>query len=219
LAKINYVTCIGLNLLFMIDDRNLFVLIKQGDKKSFETLFRAYYAPLCQFSHKYLKDPDDCEEVVQGFFLKLWDKKEELDINQSIKNYLFSSVRNRCLNFIKHEKIKQEYQAEIMKKPEGQIDPTNFIMEVNLIERIDQCISDLPERRREIFILSREQGLKYREIADQLGISIKTVETQMGQALKELREKLKDYQQTLITFFWLQNPRCYQGNYKNNCLN
>jgi len=203
----------------MIDDRNLFVQIKRGDKKSFEILFRAYYAPLCQFSRKYIKDADDCEEIVQSFFLKLWDKKDELDINQSVKNYLFSSVRNRCLNFIKHEKIKQEYQSEIMKNPDGQIDPTSFIMEVNLVERIDQCIADLPERRREIFMLSREQGLKYREIADQLGISIKTVETQMGQALKELREKLKDYQRLLISFLWVQKSNAYQGNHTNNCLN
>jgi RNA polymerase sigma-70 factor, ECF subfamily len=201
----------------MIDDRNLFLMIKQSDKKSFEILFRTYYAPLCQFSHKYVKDKDDCEEIVQGFFLKLWDKREELEINQSVRNYLFSSIRNRCLNHIKHDKIKLEYQSEILKNPEGQIDTTNFIMEVNLIEKIDQCISALPDRRREIFVLSREHGLKYREIADQLGISIKTVETQMGQALKELREKLKDYQRLLISFLWIQKVKLNQGNWTKEC--
>jgi len=202
----------------MTDDRNLFLLIKKGDQKSFETLFRTYYALLCQFSRKYVKDKDDCEEIVQGFFLKLWDKREALDINESVKNYLFSSIRNRCLNYIKHEKIKLDYQSDMMKNPDAQIDTTNFIMEVNLIERIDQCISDLPDRRREIFVLSREHGLKYREIADQLGISIKTVETQMGQALKELREKLKDYQRLLISFFWVQKTNVYKGNWANECL-
>jgi RNA polymerase sigma-70 factor, ECF subfamily len=189
----------------MTDDLNLFLKIKHSDKKSFETLFKTYYAPLCQFSRKYVKDKDDCEEIVQGFFLKMWDKREELDINQSVKNYLFSSIRNRCLNYIKHEKIKMEYQSDMMKNPDGQIDTTNFIMEVDLIDRIDQSIAALPARRREIFVLSREHGLKYREIADQLGISIKTVETQMGQALKELRDKLKDYQRLLISFLWIQN--------------
>mgnify|MGYP001767654812 CR=1 FL=1 len=201
----------------MTDDRNLFLLIKQSDKKSFETLFRAYYAPLCQFSHKYVYDKDDCEEIVQGFFLKLWDKREELDINLSVKNYLFSSIRNRCLNHIKHEKIKLEYQSEILKNPEGQIDTTNFIMEVDLIDRIDQSIAALPARRREIFILSREHGLKYREIADRLGISIKTVETQMGQALKELRENLKEYQRLLISFLLIQKNKLYQGKCTNDC--
>jgi RNA polymerase sigma-70 factor (ECF subfamily) len=186
----------------MTDDRNLFILIKQSDKKSFELLFRTYYAPLCQFSRKYVKDKDDCEEIVQGFFLKIWDKREELEITSSVKNYLFSSIRNRCLNYIKHEKIKLEYHSEMLKNPDGQIDTTNFIMEVDLIDRIDQSIAALPARRREIFVMSREHGLKYREIADQLGISIKTVETQMGQALKELRENLKEYKRLLISFFW-----------------
>jgi RNA polymerase sigma-70 factor (ECF subfamily) len=202
----------------MIDDRDLFILIKQGDKKSFETLFRKYYAPLCHFSRKYVKDKDDCEEIVQGFFMKIWDKRGDLDITTSVKNYLLSSIRNRCLNYIKHEKIKLGYQAEVMKNPNGQIDTTNFIMEVDLIERIDQSIASLPARRREIFVMSREQGLKYREIADQLGISIKTVETQMGQALKELRENLKEYKRLLISFLWVQNSQSSQGNPTKECL-
>jgi RNA polymerase sigma-70 factor (ECF subfamily) len=202
----------------MTDDRNLFILIKQNDQKSFEVLFRTYYAPLCQFSRKYVKDKDDCEEIVQGFFLKIWDKREELEITSSVKNYLFSSIRNRCLNYIKHEKIKIEYQSEIMKNPDMQIDTTNFIMEVDLIDRIDQSIAALPARRREIFLMSREHGLKYREIADQLGISIKTVETQMGQALKELRENLKEYKRLLISFLWIQKIKAYQGNLANECL-
>jgi RNA polymerase sigma-70 factor (ECF subfamily) len=195
----------------MSNDHELFLQIRQGNKKSFETLFKAYYAILCAFSRKYVKDPDDCEEIVQGFFLKLWDKREELEINLSVKNYLFSSIRNRCLNHIKHEKIKQEYSAEILGNPLAGIDHTNFIMEVDLVDKIEQSIAALPDRRREIFTLSREQGLKYREIAEKLGISIKTVETQMGQALKDLRENLKEYQQLLVSFFWTMNRNVYQG--------
>jgi len=195
----------------MPNDNDLFIAIRQGNKKSFETLFRAYYAPLCAFSRKYVKDPDDCEEIVQGFFLKLWDKREELEITLSVKNYLFSSIRNRCLNHIKHEKIKQEYNAEILSNTENRIESSNFIMEVDLVKKIDQSIAALPDRRREIFILSREQGLKYREIADKLGISIKTVETQMGQALKELRENLKEYRQMILSFLWVTAPSLNQG--------
>jgi RNA polymerase sigma-70 factor (ECF subfamily) len=84
-------------------------------------------------------------------------------------------------------------------------------MEVDLVEKIERSIAALPDRRREIFTLSREQGLKYREIAEKLGISIKTVETQMGQALKDLRENLKEYQQLLVSFFWTMNSNVYQG--------
>jgi RNA polymerase sigma-70 factor (ECF subfamily) len=195
----------------MLSEQELFLQIGKGDKKSFEMLFRTYYAPLCSFSRKYVKDTDDCEEIVQGFFLKLWDMRDSLEINISVKNYLFSSVRNRCLNYIKHEKIKKEYQSEILRTPETRFDSTNFIMEVDLVDKIEQSIAALPTRRREIFVLSREHGLKYREIAEKLGISIKTVETQMGQALKELRENLKEYQQLLISFFWSCTPITDKG--------
>jgi RNA polymerase sigma-70 factor, ECF subfamily len=195
----------------MSNDNELFLQIRQGNKKSFESLFREYYAPLCAFSRKYVKDPDECEEIVQSFFLKLWDKRQELEINISVKNYLFSSVRNRCLNYIKHEKIKQEYTAEILSNTETRNDSTNFLMEVDLVEKIDQSIAALPERRREIFVLSREHGLKYREIAEKMGISIKTVETQMGQALKELRENLKEYQQMILSFLWITKPALNKG--------
>jgi RNA polymerase sigma-70 factor (ECF subfamily) len=186
----------------METDNTLFQQIRQGNRHSFEQLFRSYYAPLCVFARKYIKDTDDCEEIVQGFFLKLWEKRKSIDINTSVKNYLFSSVRNRCLNQLKHQKIMQAHQAEILNTSSESDFGSNYFMEIGLVEKIEQSIAALPPKRREIFILSREQGLKYREIADQLGISIKTVETQMGQALKEMREKLRDYKHLLITLFF-----------------
>lgn len=189
----------------MDNDNQLFQEIKQGNKQSFEVLFRNYYAPLCHFAHRFIGDTDDCEEVIQSFFLKIWEKRSGIDINISVKSYLFGSVRNRCLNYIKHQKIKQQYQSNVTQSTVNDDHSSNSFLEIDLIEKIDQCISALPKRRREIFILSREQGLKYREIADKLGISIKTVETQMGHALKELREKLKDYQQLLISFLIIRN--------------
>lgn len=184
----------------MTDERDLFIKIRQGDKRSFEVLFRTYYSPLCVFSRRFIKDKDDCEEVVQGFFLKIWEKRDELDINQSVKNYLFSSIRNRCLNYIKHQKITQEYQSEVLKNPENSVEYAGYFMEVDLEKKIETSIASLSDRRREIFLMSRDQGLKYREIADKLGISIKTVETQMGQALKELRENLKEYKNLIVAF-------------------
>jgi RNA polymerase sigma-70 factor, ECF subfamily len=172
----------------------LFQNIKKGDKKSFEQLFKLYYAPLCLFSHKFIADNDECEEIVQGFFMKLWDKREKIEINTSVKNYLFSSVRNSCFNYLKHKKIHNLYQKQVL---QGYEDPQNdysyFFLEADLYEKIDNAISELPDRRREIFVLSREKGLKYKEIAEQMGLSIKTVEAQMGSALKTLREKLKPY--------------------------
>jgi RNA polymerase sigma-70 factor, ECF subfamily len=167
---------------------------------SFERLFRQYYAPLCLFARRFVSDRDDCEEIVQGFFTSLWEKREAISITTSVKSYLFGSVRNRCLNHIKHQKIKQEYANERLSHPDEELDYSKYYLEIDLQQKIEKSIEALPPRRREIFILNREQGLKYREIADQLGISVKTVETQMGQALKELREQLKEIHRLIITF-------------------
>lgn len=179
----------------------LFQQIKSDNKSSFEKLFRAYYAPLCLFTQKFIHDKEECEEIVQSFFLSLWSDRKKINITTSVKSYLFSSVRNRCFNQIKHEKIKQEYQSQIAKNSNIYNQISDCFLEVDLMKKIEASINELPPKRREIFLLSREEGLKYREIADKLGISIKTVETQMGKALKELRNKLKNYQQLLITFF------------------
>lgn len=185
----------------MENDKHLFSQIKRADKKSFELLFRKYYAPLCVYARGYIKDEDDCEELVQGFFFKLWENKSKIDINSSVNSYLYSSIRNRCLNFIKHQKIRDEYQSNMQNSERiDNYNSSNFI-EVDLIDKINKCIESLPNRRREIFILSREHGLKYKEIAEKLEISVKTVETQMGHALKDLRDKLKEYRQHLISFF------------------
>lgn len=185
----------------MENDKQLFQEIKQGNKQSFEKLFRNYYAPLCLFAHRFINDRDDCEEVVQSFFLKIWEKRAKIDINTSAKSYLYSSIRNRSINYIKHQKIKQQYQSSVNHSIGSDSHSSIDFVEIDLIEKVNLCIASLPDRRREIFVLSREHGMKYREIADQLGISIKTVETQMGHALKELRLQLRDYQQLLISFF------------------
>lgn len=187
----------------MENDKNLLLQINQGNKQSFELIFKTYYAPLTLFARSYIADQDECEEIVQDFFLKLWENRNRITITTSVKSYFFSSIRNRCLNYIKHQKIKQEYQSEIMNSPFDEQQSVNYFMEIDLIDKINNGIEALPPRRKEIFLLSREHGLKYREIADRLGISIKTVETQMGQALKDLRENLKDFKHLLITFLFI----------------
>lgn len=180
---------------------NLFQKVKSGDKKSFELLFKAFYAPLCLYSGKFIPDKDECEEIVQSFFTKLWDKREQIEINTSVKNYLFGSVRNMCFNHLKHMKIRNNYNNHVIRDDQRGSDYHDVFLEVDLVERIEAAIASLPDRRREIFLLNREHGLKYREIADHLSLSVKTVETQMGQALKTLRDKLKEYQTILVGFF------------------
>jgi RNA polymerase sigma-70 factor (ECF subfamily) len=189
-----------------LEEKTLFNNIKQGDEIAFEQLFKTYYSHLCLFATKILADNNSAEEIVQDFFVKLWEKRKEIFIDSSLKNYLFRSVKNLCLNHIKHNHIKIQHAKRVISEAETNQYNDNFI-EINLIQEIEESIESLPEKRREIFRLSREEGLKYREIAEKLNISIKTVEAQMGLAIKSLREKLKKYNTFLFLFVLLKQNR------------
>lgn len=182
------------------EENTLFDFIQKGDEKAFEQLFTCYYAHLCVFASKIIEDEIAAEEIVQDFFVKFWEKRNQLSIETSLKNYLFRSVKNLCLNFIKHNKVKIQYAQHIIAETEKNNFRDNFI-EVDLAKKIEESIQSLPTKRQEIFRMSREDGLKYREIAEQLQISIKTVEAQMGLAIKNLRDKLKDYNSFLFLIF------------------
>ncbi|MCY1721870.1 RNA polymerase sigma-70 factor [Prolixibacteraceae bacterium Z1-6] len=174
------------------EEKNLFEKIQTGDEKAFEYLFKTYYANLCVFATKIIEDEIAAEEIVQDFFVKLWEKRAQVSIETSVKNYLFRSIKNLCINHIKHNNVKLQHAKQIVAEAETNNFRDNFI-EIDLAVKIEESIQSLPEKRREIFRLSREEGLKYREIAEKLKLSVKTVEAQMGLALKTLRNKLKDY--------------------------
>lgn len=157
-------------------------------------LFRTYYQPLCNYAYTFLQDRQDAEEIVQSTFLMVWEKKNELAIRTSVKPYLYAMVRNACLNALKHEKIKQRHAGEELATAERSYDSVAHIVATNELEfRIKEAIDELPEQCRMVFKLSRFEELKYSEIAEQLGISIKTVENHMGKALKIMRDRLRDY--------------------------
>lgn len=168
--------------------------ISVGNEKVFEQLFKNHYASLCGYAVKYVWDLDQAEEIVQDLFYNLWDKKSTLTINTSIEAYLFRAVRNACLNYLKHQKVKRQHASDVIhsQSSEGKGNE-NPVETLELQDKIDKAIDSLPPERQKIFKLSRYEGLKYKEIADRLGISIKTVEVQMGKALKTLRENLTDY--------------------------
>ncbi|GAA5033484.1 DNA-directed RNA polymerase sigma-70 factor [Marivirga lumbricoides] len=168
--------------------------IVSGDIQAFEMLFNDYYKRLAYFAFKYLEDKDSAEDVVQELFSKLWLNRHQLSIETSLNAYLYGAVRNACLNQLQHQKIKENYVAAASGSSAvyeallpDQIDANNLSL------LIQSCIIDLPPERQKIFLMSREHDLKYKEIADQLGISVKTVEAQMGKALRFLRERLKEY--------------------------
>ncbi|MBK6265507.1 RNA polymerase sigma-70 factor [Marivirga sp. S37H4] len=182
-------------------DTTIVKKIISGDIKAFEALFNDYYDRLAYFAYQYLKDKDNAEDVVQELFSKLWVNRQKLSIETSINAYLYSAVRNACLNQLKHQKVKEAYFSASGTTMEYDEFIPNKIDAEDLGQLIQSCIIDLPPERQKIFLLSREQDLKYKEIAEKLGISVKTVEAQMGKALRFLRERLKEYLAVWIVFF------------------
>jgi RNA polymerase sigma-70 factor (ECF subfamily) len=173
--------------------------IRQGNDRIFEVVFRKYYQSLCNYANSMLKELDEAEEIVQNLFSGIWEKRADLEINVSLKSYLYRAVHNHCLNRIKHLKIREEYQQYADNYYETSYESVNQIVIKNELERkIDEAIERLPEQCRLIFRLSRFEELKYHEIAEQLGISPKTVENQIGKALKILRTELAEYLPLLI---------------------
>lgn len=182
------------------EEKELFGQIQKGSKKAFEHLFHRYYQNMCVYATRILADDVAAEEIVQDLFVNIWEKRAQLEIKTSVKNYLVRAVKNQCLNLIKHNKIKDAHARQVISQNEYNNETDENFVEVDLMEKIEESINSLPEKRQQIFRLSREEGLKYREIAEKLNVSIKTVETQMGLAMKTLREKLKHYN-TFFTLF------------------
>lgn len=163
----------------------------------FETCFKHYFGPLHAYASTILKDPDAAEEVVQTVFLKLWEKRASLHITVSLKAYLYKSVYHRSLNTLKHEKVKAKHLETSLYEYNETITSQAFRntpdQASELMHQVQKIVNRLPEKCRRVFQLSRFEELKYQEIADRLGISIKTVEAHMGKALKSLREGLTEF--------------------------
>lgn len=176
------------------------------DDLLFEQSFRDYFQPLYAYACMLLKQEEEAEEVVQGVFLKLWEKREQITISISLKAYLYQMVYRDCMNHIRHEKVKmkhQQYQQyEIQRHGMGE-DPGH---DEELMEQLKKALVKLPEKCRKVFLLSRYESLKYQEIADRMGISVKTVETHMGKALRHLRSELADFLPLVIIMCleWLE---------------
>lgn len=174
--------------------------LKAGDVTTFEMVFRTFYQPLCNYAYSFVQDRDAAEEIVQSTFLNVWEKGNNLVIHTAVKPYLYAMVRNACLNMIKHEKIKKQHVDLQLAVADRSIESvTHTVMASELEGKIQQAMEKLPQQCRLVFKLSRFEELKYSEIAEHLDISIKTVENQMGKALRIMREELKDYIPLLIT--------------------
>ncbi|ADB38395.1 RNA polymerase sigma-70 factor [Spirosoma linguale] len=184
------------------NEQDILSAISNGNERAFESVFRQYYAPLCRYARQLVPDPDEAEEEVQAMFLTVWEKRENLNITISLKAYLYRAVHNRCLNRIKHISVRDEHREHSRYLGESLVEsPMQTLLGDELSDRLQRTIQKLPEQCRLAFTLSRFDELKYGEIADQLGISIKTVENQIGKALRILRTELSEYLPVLI--LWL----------------
>lgn len=187
----------------MIDNQQRLILgIKNGDRAIFEEVYRLYYTPLCFYSARYVGDIDEAEEIVQNLFFKVWLNRESMDISNSLKSYLYRSVQNHSLNYLNQNIVKNKYILDKKHLLTANYDTGQQRLEDEELQKIlKRALLQLPEKRRKIFELSRFNGLKYNQIAEQLTISVKTVETQMTKALKHLREVFKEYI-PLIAVLW-----------------
>ena len=168
--------------------------LRSGRESAYEQLFSEYYKPLSLFAVRFVTDLETAKEIVQDLFVSLYENRKSLLITTSLRSYLYQSVRNRCLNHIKHLQMDRRHLENLKLNQESSEDLEATIEKGELEARIFQIISDLPPRCQDIFKKSRVNGMKNIEIAEHLDISIRTVETQISNALKVLREKLgKDY--------------------------
>ncbi len=183
-----------------------------GDEETYISLFREYYVSLCAYSRRYVGRKDVAEEIVSDTFLKIWENRVSLQINTSIKSYLFQAVCNNSLNYLrklKKEETLDEYFMETTSENIGfasiseEIDEQSLAME-SMNEKIEEAVCLLPVQQQKVFRLKRFEGKKNKEIAEILGISVKTVEMHLSKATLALRQKLKDYLPAFLLFLLLK---------------
>jgi len=177
----------------LLNDTYRAIKIRQGDIKTFEAVFKEYYKMLVGFASHLLSDTAQAEEVVQDVFYAIWKNREKFEIKLSLKSYLYKSVRNNCLQILEHQNVEKKFinykkaEQSFTATPEDELDAK----EIDMI--IEKTLETLPEKCVQIFRMNRFEGLKYQEIADDLSISVKTVESNMSRALKEFRISLQQY--------------------------
>ncbi len=187
-----------------LNEEGIVTLLAKRDEKIFEQVFKTHFKNLHAYAFTILKDEMVAEELVQNVFYKIWERPKKLSINGSIAAYLYRAVHNESLNHLKHLKVRSKYQLHAVHQMKNESDSASKkILFKELESKLYRALQELPEQCRTIFQLSRFEELKYREIADRLNISPKTVENQMGKALKLLRMKLIDF--LPLTIFFIAN--------------
>ena len=177
-----------------------------GDEQAFELFFRMYYVRLCGYANKFLNNPDDAKDIVQDVFIKIWETRDDIDPEESLKAYIFKITGNNSINVLRHRKVESRYSDiyKLVYVENREISPHESLIAKELDALIGSAQNKIPPKCRKIFELSRVDGLKYSEIADTLHISVKTVEAHMSKALNILRCELRQVLKIIIGIIFLQ---------------
>jgi len=175
------------------DEPSLIKRINQGDKKAFENIYIKYHIVLFDFIMNRLHSIEVSEEITQNIFLKIWQRRESLHPDGNLRAYLYQCARNAINNYIRHENIKNKYLNEQESFQSNPMTPEKKLLNTELKNFLETAISELPTKRRKIFLYAFEEGLPRKEISERLGISIKTVEDHLWKALKSLRYRISEY--------------------------
>jgi RNA polymerase sigma-19 factor, ECF subfamily len=176
-----------------MDDRELLSRLVGGDRSAFDSIFRNHYAQCVGFAQGLLRDRSAAEDVAQEVMLELWRRRADLAIHESLRAYLLRATRNRALNQLRHANVQRRAEPHLAGEEAVSATGASELVADELRDAIVAAVAELPPGCREVFQLSRNQGLRYAEIASTLGISVKTVESQMGKALKHLRNRLASW--------------------------
>lgn len=176
-----------------LSDTTLLGRIVNGDMEAYETIFTRYYATLCAYTRLFVRGGEIGENIVQDLMLWIWENRLTLHVTDSLSKYLFSAVRNRCLNHINHEMIERRVLTHIHDRMHDEFESPDFYVVKELQQRIRTTVEELPRTYREAFEQNRFERKTYEEIAAGLGVSVKTIDYRIQQSLKILRIKLKDY--------------------------
>lgn len=181
-------------------EKDILERLKLGDEQAYKFIFDEYYAPLTAFANKYLRDLDVSKEISQNAFVKIFEKRESIEISKNFKAYLYQIVYNDCISYIRNQKRKESHIDEIKNLYEHSVDYEQLVHQTEEEYKLYQLIEQLPPQCKAIFKLSRFENRKNSEIAEELKISIRTVETQISKAIKYLKSNYKTLLFTIFNF-------------------
>ena len=174
----------------------------KDDEIAFRTLFFQFFSPLCVFAHRYIDRWETCEDIVQETFFKIWKNRKNIEINTSSRNFLITSVKNTCIDFLRKQETEQNWQQKEIENNTSWYTSGDIYSTIELEQMLSAALAKLPDNIRIVFEKNRFEGMTYTEIAAEHNISVKTVEAYMTKALKHLRVELKDYLPLMLLLLW-----------------